>query len=310
MTLKKPFLSTLLASITLMSVIACQPQVSTDLSAVSDTNVSNSSDDVNALSVSQIKAKYKLNYKINSSKNKLTKLGNPTNALSRKVVDLRPEFQQVYDQGNLGSCTAFSMTKGLREFLLKKSGKWVKLSALEFYYKEREIDGTVSEDAGSLMDTGMNVLKNHGVALDADWPYNIAKFAVEPPAAVQAKAAQYKVGCIGQLDTLEKVKNVLDAGYPVAFGTKVPSSFMSPVNGMIAKPNPDTDTIEGGHAVLAVGYDDTKKAIIMRNSWGNFWGKAGYAYLPYEYWSTGYVMDSWSAAEAGSSWEGCSTAKK
>lgn len=307
MTLKRSILSTLLASMTLLSIAACGPQSTQEVAPLSDTNLSNDTQDVNVLSVDQIKSKYKLNYNIKSPKNKISGLGKETNALSKKVVDLRPQFQEIYDQGQLGSCTAFSMAKGLREFLLKKSGNWTKLSALEFYYKEREADGDVAGDNGSQMDTGMNVLMNHGVALDADWPYDVSKFAVEPPAAVQAKASTYKIGCIGQLDTLEKVKAVVDAGYPVAFGTKVPTSFMRPsATGMIADPK-SSDQIEGGHAILVVGYDDTKKAVIMRNSWSTSWGLKGYAYLPYTYWSKGYVMDSWGGAEKGSSFAGCSS---
>lgn len=292
MTLKKSLMSALLASFTLVSVVACNSQVQ-DVAPVQD-NVAQTND-VNAMSVDQIKAKYKLNYNVNSKKNSILGLGNPTNALSKKAVDLRADFQQVYDQGQLGSCTAFSMVKGLREYLAKKDGDNTQLSALEFYYKEREADGDVTGDNGSQMDTGMNVLKDHGVALDSDWPYDVAKFAVEPPAAVQAKAGKYKVASITQLKTLSDVKAALDAGKPVSFGTKVPGSFMKPVAGVIADPKAG-EQILGGHAVLVVGYDDVKKAVIMRNSWSASWGLKGYAYLPYTYWSKGYVMDAWTAS--------------
>ncbi len=43
----------------------------------------------------------------------------------------------------------------------------------------------------------------------------------------------------------------------------------------------------GGHAVLAVGYDDTKQRVIVMNSWGTGWGVKGYFTLPY-----GYLTDS------------------
>ncbi len=39
----------------------------------------------------------------------------------------------------------------------------------------------------------------------------------------------------------------------------------------------------GGHAVLAVGYDDTKQMFLVRNSWGNGWGIGGYFWMPYQY---------------------------
>jgi len=39
----------------------------------------------------------------------------------------------------------------------------------------------------------------------------------------------------------------------------------------------------GGHAVLAVGYDQAKRAFIVRNSWGVSWGFGGYCWFPFEY---------------------------
>lgn len=290
MTLKKSLMSALLASLTLVSVVACNAPTSQE---VLPNTTLEQTENVNAMSVDQIKAKFKLNYNTDNKKTAVVKVGTLTNPLSRKVVDLRPNFQEVYNQGNLGACTAFSMVKGLREYLLKKSGKFVKLSALEFYYKEREIMGTVSSDSGAQMDIGMNVLKNHGAALNSDWPYDVAKFAIEPDAETQAKAWQYKLTSITQLSTLSQIKEALDAGKPVAFGTKVPTSFMKPSeSGIIPEPAPN-EQIQGGHAVLAVGYDDEKKAIIMRNSWSTYWGANGYAYLPYSYWSKGYIVDAW-----------------
>ena len=42
----------------------------------------------------------------------------------------------------------------------------------------------------------------------------------------------------------------------------------------------------GGHAVLAVGYDDASQAFIVRNSWGVGWGQEGYFTMPYAYLTT------------------------
>ena len=59
----------------------------------------------------------------------------------------------------------------------------------------------------------------------------------------------------------------------------------------------------GGHAVCAVGYDDSKVivnpsnqksskgALLIRNSWGSSWGDNGYGWLPYDYVLTGLASD-------------------
>jgi C1A family cysteine protease len=66
------------------------------------------------------------------------------------------------------------------------------------------------------------------------------------------------------------------------------------------------EKIEGGHAVVALGYDDkmtiqnkaggrpAEGALLIRNSWGSGWGEKGYGWLPYEYVLRGLAEDFWS----------------
>ena len=60
-------------------------------------------------------------------------------------------------------------------------------------------------------------------------------------------------------------------------------------------PLPETkDHVIGGHAVLAVGYDDSTQTFLVRNSWGANWGQAGYFTMPYAYLTTrGLSSDFW-----------------
>ncbi|MDO9540947.1 MAG: C1 family peptidase, partial [Kiritimatiellia bacterium] len=39
----------------------------------------------------------------------------------------------------------------------------------------------------------------------------------------------------------------------------------------------------GGHAVMAVGYQESTRMVLFRNSWGAAWGQAGYGQMPYAY---------------------------
>ena len=66
------------------------------------------------------------------------------------------------------------------------------------------------------------------------------------------------------------------------------------------------ERILGGHAVVAVGFNDeieiknmicrseTTGALLIRNSWGTGWGDRGYGWLPYEYVLKGLAIDWWS----------------
>jgi len=52
--------------------------------------------------------------------------------------------------------------------------------------------------------------------------------------------------------------------------------------------------VVGGHAVLAVGYDDASQTFLVRNSWGADWGQNGYFTMPYAYLTTrGLSSDFW-----------------
>src|SRR5262249_61934311 len=70
--------------------------------------------------------------------------------------------------------------------------------------------------------------------------------------------------------------DLLAEGYPFVFGFTVYTKFESQEmarTGVLSMPGPDEDVV-GGHAVLAVGYDDASETFIVRNSWGADWGQA------------------------------------
>jgi C1A family cysteine protease len=87
------------------------------------------------------------------------------------------------------------------------------------------------------------------------------------------------------MQNLMQMKGCLAAGYPIVFGFTVYESFESP---QVAKtgiaPLPSaSEAVVGGHAVAAVGYDDSQRTFLVRNSWGEGWGMKGYFTMPYAY---------------------------
>ncbi|MBU6427481.1 MAG: C1 family peptidase [Cyanobacteria bacterium REEB65] len=211
-------------------------------------------------------------------------------------ADLRQYCSPIADQGQLGACTAFAMGKGLREWLENKDGvSFTPMSALYLYYKERQMNGTVGKDAGSTITTGMTVLQNIGDAPEVDDPYNILNYNDTPSAQADTDAGQYKIQQAIKLNNLQDIKASIAEGYPAVFGFVVYKSFESiGPDGMMPMPKL-FEPILGGHAVMAVGYDDTKQVVTMRNSWGANWGDHGYFYMPYSYFGWGRVSDIWSA---------------
>jgi C1A family cysteine protease len=199
--------------------------------------------------------------------------------------DLRPSMPPVYDQGQLGSCTGNAIA-GAMEYERDRQGlpDFVP-SRLFVYYNERALEGTVSSDSGAVIRDGIKVVNSDGVCPETLWPYDIGMFAVKPPkrcfvAAVTDKAVQYEA-----IQTLGDLKDAIASNLSVVFGFTVYQSFESPAvaqSGVLPMPKPHEATV-GGHAVVAVGYNDSKNQVIVRNSWGASWGDQGYFYMPYQY---------------------------
>ena len=82
------------------------------------------------------------------------------------------------------------------------------------------------------------------------------------------------------------MKQSLLNGYPFVFGFNVYESFESDnvtKTGVVPMPDVNKEKLLGGHAVMAVSFDDNLRVIGCRNSWGDKWGDEGYFYLPYDY---------------------------
>jgi C1A family cysteine protease len=148
------------------------------------------------------------------------------------------------------------------------------------------MEGTVNSDSGGQIRDGIKSEAKQGDCPENLWPYDITKFAVEPPKQCYDSALKYKAINYQRLvQDLNQLKGCLASGYPFVFGFTVYPSFESPQvaqTGHAPMPAPGEQAI-GGHAVMAVGYDDSNQWFILRNSWGTGWGMEGYFTLPYPY---------------------------
>lgn len=201
------------------------------------------------------------------------------------ATDLRPGCTPVENQGVLGSCTAQALVGNL-EFLKKKTlKKTLNFSRLFLYYNERLIRHTVRTDSGASLRDGIKTLVKAGDCLEKVWPYTVSRFTVKPAKTAYTDALHYQILSYYRLHSLREMKHTLSLGYPFVFGFAVYESFESDEvkkTGIMPMPDPE-ERMLGGHAVLAVGYDDGKQTMTIRNSWGKGWGDGGYFFMPYAY---------------------------
>ena len=203
--------------------------------------------------------------------------------------NLQSNCPPVYDQTTLESCTANASGAGWDFENFQQDGAFLTPSRLKIYYDARAKEGTIGQDAGAQLRDVLAVLcmPMGGVCPETMWPYIVSKFTQQPPAACYACGkTNYVLQAQSVAQDLATIKTVLAiTRRPVIFGFTVYSSFESQAvakSGIVPLPKRG-EQILGGHAVLAVGYDDARQMVLVRNSWGIGWGLGGYFWLPYAY---------------------------
>jgi C1A family cysteine protease len=202
-------------------------------------------------------------------------------------ADLRGQCPPVYDQGQLGSCTANAIGAAIQFEQMKQNLPDIFMpSRLFIYYNERALENTVGSDSGAQIRDGIKTVNAQGTCPETEWPYNTADFTTKPSAQCYQDALAHRaVSYQRVVQVTAQMKGCLASGYPFVLGFTVYESFESSTvaqTGHAPMPAPSERAL-GGHAVLAVGYDDAGSWFIVRNSWGTGWGMQGYFTLPYAY---------------------------
>jgi C1A family cysteine protease len=215
-------------------------------------------------------------------------------------VDLRPnDAEDIFDQGSLGSCTANAIAAWFSYMNKRDRNMFYHYSRLWLYWQERNLEGTVDEDAGAYIRDGFKVLNKIGCATESYFPYVIQHFRDTPKPDSYDNAQYHKITEYYRIITQQQLREELAHGNPVVMGISVYDSFESGTvarTGIVPMPRAGEQLL-GGHAVLALGYMSINgvEYIICRNSWGKDWGDKGYFYLPMAFVGN-YVGDIWTGS--------------
>lgn len=233
-------------------------------------------------------------------------------------TDLRQWCPPIEDQGELGSCTAQAVV-GLMEYFERRAYAAHTDASRLFVYKTTRNLMRLTGDSGATLRATAAALQLFGAPPEKYWPYNLQKFDTEPSAFCYAFGQAYQALNFYRLDPpgmtgqplLDRIKLNLASGLPAMFGFTVYDSYtQADTGGKFPFPTTGEKTV-GGHAVIAIGYNDivsikgndsnaplTTGALLIRNSWSPSWGVVGYGWLPYDYVLQGIAVDWWSLLKA------------
>ncbi len=200
-------------------------------------------------------------------------------------VDLRSYCSTVEDQGDLGSCTANAIAGNIEFLENLLDQRFEDKSRLFIYYNERSLEGHVDEDSGAMLRDGIKVCAKYGACDELIWPYTIKMFTVKPDRKAYADGKKHVIVSYHRILTTDEMKTCLAQGFPFVFGFAVYESFETQEvarTGIVNMPG-KSERMLGGHAVMAVGYNDKARRFLVRNSWGKDWGMDGYFTMPYNY---------------------------
>lgn len=216
----------------------------------------------------------------------------------------------VFDQGSIGSCTANAGAEIYEHLEPRGEGK---IFSRAFGYAETRIEeGSFPEDSGCQVRDVLKGMAKRGLCFEETFPYDPDVCDAEPTPAALSEALQHKARVYYRCPTLRSIKWSLATGFAVIFGFQVYESMMTPEvasSGLVPYPAPD-DNLDGGHCVVAVGYDDnmqigaeahgvpSRGAFFCQNSWGTGWGAGGFFWLPYRYWTDRLASDCWTLRSA------------
>jgi C1A family cysteine protease len=204
-------------------------------------------------------------------------------------VDLSSLMPPIGDQGQQGSCVAWSVGYGLRSYYTKKveqadtsKPENVPSPAYIYNYQNAGTGEPACLDTGMEVWQALNILKA-GVVSMTDLPYNDKKCADPPSVAMQSSARKFRIDSWEFIkpDDLNTMKAELAQGNPLAMAMTLADSFQG-YNTDHVYTRPSFEQTGGGHAMVIVGYDDTKQAFRVQNSWAADWGDKGFVWIAYD----------------------------
>ena len=146
--------------------------------------------------------------------------------------------------------------------------------------KNRDAEGDKRDGMNPL--DGLEILEQKGCATWAMMPYDKARVNDPPPEDIILKSYPFQIANHMIIPpTVEAIKVMLANNKVVVISIAVTPAFEELPRERVFKTH-DPSEIRGYHAICAVGYDDSRRAIRLMNSWGDKWCDSGFCWISYD----------------------------
>jgi hypothetical protein len=199
-------------------------------------------------------------------------------------VDLSSKFPRPGNQGRQSSCVgwAVSYLKTYHEFVERGWSNTVQEHQFSpsFIYNQIKSSPNSCEGGSNFVDA-LNILRRDGIASLRDFPYDETACSATPSASVKQRSREFSIADWRRVNVQDEVeiKTQLASGFPVLIGMMVDDLFSRLTGNQIySRPG---GVGRGGHAMVVVGYSESRSAFKVINSWGTDWGANGFGWVSF-----------------------------
>jgi C1A family cysteine protease len=191
------------------------------------------------------------------------------------------------NQGNEGSCVSWTAAsaRSIEQYYRTNAASYsyaTNIFSPEFIFNQIQ----VGDCAASGMGEAMNLLVSKGVCTWQTMPYSTYNgCSVMPTSSQYAEAVNYKIASFSVIysSDVTAIKSAIAAKHPLSTTAVIDNNFYNAGPGYIWNTK---GTLVGTHAFTVMGYDDTKHAFRIMNSWGTSWGDGGFLWIDYSTFAT------------------------
>lgn len=206
-------------------------------------------------------------------------------------ADLSNKFPPIGNQGQYGTCVAWSVGYNLRTFIHGVDNPSANLSQSSNQMSPKDLFWAIPDSDkgtscnGTGFEAAFDVMVSRGIATLDNVPYDELGDCYYNPLS-GTNAGNYKISTYRQLQVDKDIlKSYIAGGRAIAIGARLGDRFMAWNSSAIL----DYDTYNepnmqhAYHAMTLCGYDDSQNAFKVVNSWGTSWGDQGYIWVDYDF---------------------------